>query len=104
MLIRSTILAAAVALTIATAGAAHNGGLWFDTGARTARNIERLYNVGGAYCGPIPAPFQSRYHAHSQVENDVRRWDHFLCGLVLSNGTVCLSVAHLTGKEYWAMN
>lgn len=99
---RTTIIAAVAALTLAVPAGAHRGDIWYDTAARTARNIEDRFSatVSAARCWPLPVSLRARYDADSYVRNDVRRWDHFQCGVAIRRGRVCFTVAHMTGKEW----
>lgn len=98
---KKLILIALVALTLAAPASAHYGGLWFDTAARTAFNIERKFpRIEVARCVPVPVEYRVRFNAHSQVSGSVRQWDHFLCGLAPRGAATCLVLAHMTGREW----
>lgn len=101
-MLRHTIAIALAAVAITPAASAHPGDIWFDTAARTARNIEEKFarSVSTARCWPLEPGERARFDADSYVEGDVRRWDHFLCGLAIRRGRVCFTVAHMTGKRW----
>ena len=99
---RATAAIALAMLTLAGPAMGHRGDIWYDSAARTARNIEDKFarSVSAARCWPLQPADRSWYDADSYVEGDVRRWDHFSCGLAIRGGRVCFVVAHLTGREW----
>ena len=89
------------AALVPAAAHAHDGGLWFQTAANTARNIPDKYpTVASARCSPLAGAQRAIYHAHSMLQDHVRYWDHFECTLRLRTGSVCQSVAHITGQHW----
>jgi hypothetical protein len=98
-LVIGIVIAGAALMPAAAHG--HDGGLWFQTAANTSRNIPDKYpTVASARCQPLAAAQRVLYHAHSMLQDSVRYWDHFECMLNLRSGSVCQSVAHITGQHW----
>ena len=96
-------LAAALTMGLGTtpAATAHPGGIWYDTAARTAMNIERKFpRVVAARCFPVFASERAQYNAHSNIYGSTRQWDHFLCYVGPRGADVCAVIAHMTGKRW----
>jgi hypothetical protein len=93
------LIVLSIALLLPASASAH--GVWYGTAAATERRIEAKYPmVTTASCGKVPRWAWAKYGVDSFVRGDVRRWNHFYCGVYSTYlGRPCLVVAHWLGER-----